>query len=274
MDVWPLPSGGAVDNPLQRDVASLICSVGTPRFEDAFFQSAREATGCAHLTAFALADDGRPKILLALNAGPSRIARSAGEAYVARYWHMDPVNRLCDQAPATKTGFLARALGDELRRSSFRRSCYSMNDWSASGARMIERVSLIRRQGGETVKISFHRDQTAGPFHDIELSNIAASADLLVPLVQRHGLSSAPTASGSAHALYLRAVIATAPDLSSREAAVCAGIVLGMTSEGIASYLGISLNTVRTYRKRAYARLAISSQNELMKLVMPSPIVA
>ena len=56
--------------------------------------------------------------------------------------------------------------------------------------------------------------------------------------------------------------------LSEREASVCTGIILGMTSEGIALDLGISVNTVRTYRKRAYARLMISSQNELMKLIL------
>jgi hypothetical protein len=32
--------------------------------------------------------------------------------------------------------------------------------------------------------------------------------------------------------------------------------------------LNIGMNTVQTYRKRAYTRLSISSQNELMRLVM------
>jgi DNA-binding CsgD family transcriptional regulator len=42
-----------------------------------------------------------------------------------------------------------------------------------------------------------------------------------------------------------------------------------MSSEGIGLDMGISINTVRTYRKRAYARLGICSQNELMRLVLP-----
>jgi len=67
---------------------------------------------------------------------------------------------------------------------------------------------------------------------------------------------------------YFDALIASAPQLTEREASVCSGIVLGMTSEGIALDLGISVNTVRTYRKRAYARLKISSENELIKLVL------
>lgn len=59
-----------------------------------------------------------------------------------------------------------------------------------------------------------------------------------------------------------------APLLSPRELEVCIRIMLGVTSEGIGIDLGISRNTVLTYRKRAYARLNISSQNQLFRLVM------
>jgi DNA-binding CsgD family transcriptional regulator len=44
--------------------------------------------------------------------------------------------------------------------------------------------------------------------------------------------------------------------------------MLGMTSEAIGLKLGISVNTVLTYRKRAYGRLNISCQNELMRLIL------
>ena len=53
-----------------------------------------------------------------------------------------------------------------------------------------------------------------------------------------------------------------------REAEVCTAIMLGMTSEAIAIKLGISVNTILTYRKRAYGRLNISCQNELMRLIL------
>jgi len=59
-----------------------------------------------------------------------------------------------------------------------------------------------------------------------------------------------------------------APELSPREIEVCIRIMLGVTSEGIGIDLGISRNTVLTYRKRAYARLNISSQNQLFRLLM------
>jgi DNA-binding CsgD family transcriptional regulator len=56
--------------------------------------------------------------------------------------------------------------------------------------------------------------------------------------------------------------------LTARERDVCANILLGFSSEAIACELAISLNSVLTYRRRAYQRLGITSQNELFSIVM------
>jgi DNA-binding CsgD family transcriptional regulator len=58
------------------------------------------------------------------------------------------------------------------------------------------------------------------------------------------------------------------PALSEREAAVCVGIVTGHSNEAIALHLELSINSVRTYRRRAYAKLQITSQNELFALIL------
>ena len=52
--------------------------------------------------------------------------------------------------------------------------------------------------------------------------------------------------------------------LTRREAEVCAGVLYGMTSMGIALELGISEESAMTYRKRSYNRLKIGSQRELL----------
>ena len=51
--------------------------------------------------------------------------------------------------------------------------------------------------------------------------------------------------------------------LTGRELDVCARLLQGMTHEGIASDLGLSVPTVKTYRNRAFARLGIHFRNEL-----------
>ena len=56
--------------------------------------------------------------------------------------------------------------------------------------------------------------------------------------------------------------------LTRRERDVCIAILLELSSECIARELAISLNSVLTYRRRAYQRLYVTSQNELFAMVM------
>ena len=58
-------------------------------------------------------------------------------------------------------------------------------------------------------------------------------------------------------------IVATS-HLPRREAEVCARILYGLSSVGIALDLTVSEETVKTYRKRAYQRLSIGSERELL----------
>ncbi|MEY8838417.1 helix-turn-helix transcriptional regulator, partial [Cribrihabitans sp. XS_ASV171] len=57
-------------------------------------------------------------------------------------------------------------------------------------------------------------------------------------------------------------------DLSAREAEVCDHVVRGVGVSGTALAMGISENTVRTLRRRAYRKLAIHSAAQLVALAM------
>lgn len=57
-------------------------------------------------------------------------------------------------------------------------------------------------------------------------------------------------------------------ELTDRELDVCARLLQGMTHEGIATDLGLSVPTVKTYRNRAFARLGIHFRNELFARVL------
>lgn len=58
--------------------------------------------------------------------------------------------------------------------------------------------------------------------------------------------------------------------LTDREREVTQLILRGHSSESISFNLGISLGTVKTHRKNVYAKLAISSQSELLSLFLKS----
>lgn len=58
--------------------------------------------------------------------------------------------------------------------------------------------------------------------------------------------------------------------LSKRETEVCDSIASGLTTEGIAKQLKISLASVKTLRNRAYKKLNISSKSELFVILVNS----
>ena len=58
--------------------------------------------------------------------------------------------------------------------------------------------------------------------------------------------------------------IAQCSDMPSREVQVCSRILFGLSSAGIAIDLDICETTVKTYRKRAYHRLSIGCERELL----------
>ena len=59
-----------------------------------------------------------------------------------------------------------------------------------------------------------------------------------------------------------------APRLSGREWEVCEGIARGKTTNIIAGELGIKLSSVLTYKKRIYGKLGVSTQRELMAIML------
>jgi DNA-binding CsgD family transcriptional regulator len=267
MDVRSLGGRADFSDPFRRGIGRLIETVGTPEFEFHLFHAAHEAIQCEHLSAFSIAPAALPRLLLAANHGAAPVARSAGSAYVGSHWNADPTNRLLAGAGALQTGVLVSLSGDEMRRLNYRRKCYSRADWESTGVNLIHKISLIKSRDDEIIKINFYRHRAAGPFATSELEKIADISDLLFAFLARHSPGGSRCDSESLRARFERCLGRICAGITHRETQVCAAIAVGMSSAGIASALEISLNTVLTYRKRAYARLSISSQNELMRLL-------
>lgn len=67
--------------------------------------------------------------------------------------------------------------------------------------------------------------------------------------------------------------ILTRLNLTYRESEICAYITQGYSSIAISLILNISINTIATHRKRAYAKLGISSQRELFSLIYTKKMI-
>lgn len=267
MDIRPLRKAAPRHDPFRNDAATLIDTMGTADFEANLFRLTWEALRCEHVSAFALSEADQPRLLLGMNSGIPDLARHVGTIYAQRYWHMDPVNQVALPSGALSEGIVVRLTEKDLSESPYRRDLYSASEWASSGAKVVERLSMVKRHDKEIVRINFYRHCDVGAFTSDDLDRLAGSADLLFALIAKHAALRVVLQTNGDWQTYEKLLRLVAPTLSPRELEVCAGIAVGMTSEAIASKLGIRLNTILTYRKRAYARLNISSQLELLRLV-------
>ncbi len=122
-------------------------------------------------------------------------------------------------------------------------------------------------------ELSIYRALCKRGFDDGELARVSAAIPLIRALLRRYwrefgaaGSRGAPpdTRVDEAFANFGAAV------LTGREREVAQLILRGHSSESICFNLGISLGTVKTHRKNAYAKLNISSQSELLSLFLKS----
>ena len=113
--------------------------------------------------------------------------------------------------------------------------------------------------------VNFYRITSQGRFHDAERACLQAIAPAIGASVARHFQQAATPGQNLAALFATRAPLSA---LTPREQEVCRRILLGLSSEAISQGLGISLHSTLTYRKRAYERLGISSQNELFAIVL------
>jgi DNA-binding CsgD family transcriptional regulator len=247
-------------DPLRAQIGRLIEVVGTPKFEDEMFYLVHNALDCEHLTAFAVSDAGPADVLFAANAGNLPVARALAQKYVSQYWMMDPANAIkADMDEESHVAF--SILPGDITDGSYRRDCYT-------SVRLRDRFTVMRRHGDQTVRLNFYRGAAGGRFEPQAVDCIMNSADLLISLLMKHAANAAPASNDGMPKVWQDRLLLLEPNMPKRETEVCAAITSGMTSEAISLNLGISVNTVLTYRKRAYARLGISCQNELLRLVL------
>lgn len=131
-----------------------------------------------------------------------------------------------------------------------------------------ERVSLVRTQrDGALMAINLYRHESQRPFDDGELDFLCKLGTPLLACVDLHLRTplpvsvSLPAPPATQRASFLDA-------LPKREREVCGRLLRGWTYDGIASDLGISAATVKTYRDRAFDRLEIHHRNELFALAL------
>lgn len=243
--------------------AGLIGGLGTDAFPRLLFAFANALTRAHHVTAFVSSRAQPPRVLVAENSGSCPVSSGIAALYSTSYWQQDLVNEVTWGCPG-RDRWMIHTSASEITQSDYRHACYTAV--SLSG-----RVCVTFGPPDDCLRLNFY-SRAGSQFSGEDLGHIAEWSDILMTMLRRHAslLPPEPKAPAAGYSEALRRLPVA---LAEREIAVCDGIMRGVGSEGIALELGISINTVRTYRKRAYTRLGITSQNELMRLVFSPTLV-
>jgi LuxR family transcriptional regulator, activator of tox operons len=251
------------NEPFRRSLPAMIGLVKTPAFEKRLSDLVASTLDCDQITAFAFAEPSGPRVVTLLaNGGRLDAVRSAASHYVRTHWREDPSNIFRQDTLLPDRSYAVLMSAEDVANRGYRQHCYT-----DTGIRY--RLSIMRQVGHEYFKISLHRAADAGPFVPDRLHDLFDQADMLCALLAKHGEVS-PGANDNPlnEARRFQIILEDRyPMLTARERSVCSLIAIGMSSEAIALSLGISINTVLTFRRRAYGRLNISSQNELLRML-------
>jgi len=242
----------------QAALAGLVEGIGKERFAPALAQFLHALCDADHFAAFRL-DSNELREVEACCVNPERTARDRVEIYVKQgWWKYDPAMNEAQRCLSGPRPSIIHVDFSDGGYAAIRPSVYP---------HVRDRLLLCGHSANVAFGLSILRADPHAPFAGDAIDNVARSAELLVALLAKHAdmREARPNVAQALTALAeIEHCIVATSDLPRREAEVSARILYGLSSVGIALDLSVSEETVKTYRKRAYHRLAIGSERELL----------
>jgi DNA-binding CsgD family transcriptional regulator len=236
-------------------VGDVLSGVGTARLAASYLKAMQRVMPVTFCTVFSVSAAGRIETVSAASSYGSTAERTS-ERYVAqRFDQLDPNMAwlAARKLPQRAQLWLGHQRADEVADPAYRAACYG-----DVGIR--ERASvLLLLPTGQRVAVSFYRSLAQPEFGAEDFALIEAHATLLADATAAHGRSAVAVREAVEPGLGSRLLA-----LSLREREVIAHLMAGKTAKEAARELGIELTTVRTHQYRAFRRLGIRSQKELL----------
>lgn len=243
-----------------RTYDALLSAAGTAALPERLFDAVDRIVPIQELYGFEQMPGDPPAPIVSLGRG-----RGAGDrvaAYSRRYHAADPLGAAIRRSRPTLALQIHRIDPAAIDDPEYRFECYE-------APRFGDKISMVLERGRGWTVLSLFRPK---PRSDISIEmfrRLRSLAELVLPILAKHRALLREDELRTLPFLE-RIVIRLAnaePGLTTREGAVCARTLAGMTAEGIALDLGISAASVLTYRRRAYRRLGISGINQLLPLL-------
>ena len=257
MQVWSVPANTPAAP--ARDVgATLVDCIARDDFATRALAELNHALPVAWWTVYRVFDDQPPLLYTQASHAVPDIALDCWRIYRSGVYRDDThFADACDRAASSMVMTHCRA--EDFGRAH-REQIYTAHSLS-------ERLSLVTAErgadaDGALLAVNLYRHRAQPRFAPAELDRVLTFAATLLAVVQRH------IELGSAHLRPVQRLQQLCPQLTQRELAVCERLLRGLTFEGIAADLHISVATAKTYRNRAFERLGIHHRNELFALAL------
>jgi len=238
-------------NAVIRAAGGLISAIGTKHFGRSMMDEINSILPVSHITVFTFDPSDTVNSMMTEGDIKADRAHELAAAYSKYFFQTDPNLSRIKQS---RQAFCPQWLQFPHRAAE----ATSYYDYFFADTDLVDKVSLIFSPGDTVFYCNFYRLVDRGNFSTEEKQNLKELAPLIASCIERHDLVS----------IGYRKQSASLDQLTDRERGVCDLIVSGYSSEAIALKLELSINSIKTYRKRAYSKLAISSQNELFHLML------
>jgi DNA-binding CsgD family transcriptional regulator len=242
-------------------VGNAIKAIGTCGYDDAGLEVFARALDADHWTLFHHSAGRVTRI-----AAASRRCVPSGDDSIQRFisncHRLDPA--LTTASKQLREPLLVNKMDiDDIPDPRYRR-CFELTG-------VTERLSLYSRYASDLYQLSIYRTAKARSTASApEIKHFTALASLIMITGLKHEMLrvSERVSSPEMGLGEIESRLQSLPEqLSERECQVCARAAIGRTIERTAAELDIKSSSVITYRQRAYQKLGIRSQNELIALL-------
>jgi len=248
-------------------LGAAITALQTAQFEPAFSAWLRACVPFDNITTLAYFQNQPPKCLMS-QSFKAKAHENIEAIYLAGAYLLDPFHTLHIAHAPRGLYRLSDIAPDRFQRNRYFLEYYR-------NTTMVDEIGFVSYpSSGVSVHVCLGRDSHSGlRFSNRLLTTAAGLAPVVTALAERHwsGLSS----TGTYREIDIRAKLMAAVQaahgisLSPRQAEVAVLILRGHSSVSIGLRLGISVQTVKVFRKQLYRKCKISSQAELFNLMLP-----
>lgn len=240
-------------------IADVVLSIGTSRFYDKLYTHMRESANARQLVVQKFPRE-RAVEPLAILSSDGKSCEQRVQAYVNRFYATDPLRPWL--TPADERQIVVRAVNTpDIRDIEYREKLFVRADLAG-------KLCLMVRRPEGALCLTIYRGHDAGGFRPADLRGFAQQVEVIGAAIERHCELHAEGRPGIDRLTRIFLELRHGKPLSEREAVVLAHVVTGHSNLAISLHLGISFHSVSTYRRRAYAKLRITSQAELFALAM------